>query len=195
MGIVGGKDLFMDTVNSDIYLWNAFKKGEVSAFDELYTKYYPELRPYALKICKSPDLAFDAIHNTYIYLWQNKSGLGEVSSLKFYLLRSVRHECLSLLKKQKQFQDLKGIDLEFIILPEDLLLKDTSSKTKQRIKEALGSLSQRQQEIIYLKFYNNLDYEEIAQVLSLNYQSVVNSIHRSMVKLRKENILAYLQDL
>lgn len=193
----GGKNLFMNTVKSDIHLWNAFKKGDVHAFDELYTQYYHELHPYALKICKNPDLAFDAIHNTYVYLWQNKEGLGQISALKFYLLRSVRHECLNLLKKQKQFFgfDRDALEFEFIIEPEDLVLKEPIDKSKQKIKEALGKLSQRQQEIIYLKFYNNLEYGEIAEILELNYQSVVNSIHRSMIKLRNENILSQLKDL
>lgn len=187
----------MDTNESAIILWRAFRKGDHSAFTELYIKYYPDLQPYALKICKSQDLSFDAIHNTYVYLWQNKEGLGEISSLKFYLLRSVRHECMSLLKKQKKYISLEGLEdtVEILIEPEEFKLTEESKQVKWKIKQALNTLSHRQREIIYLKFYNNLDYEEISEILSLNYQSVVNTIHRAIVKLRKEQVLTYFKDI
>jgi len=187
----------MDTNESAILLWHAFRKGDHSAFSELYIKYYPDLQPYALKICKNPELSFDAIHNTYVYLWQNKEGLGEITSLKFYLLRSVRHECISLLKKQKKYISLEGVEdeIEILIETEELTLTENSNQVKLKMKQALNTLSHRQREIIYLKFYNNLDYEEIAEILSLNYQSVVNSVHRAIVNLRKEHVLPYLKDL
>ena len=64
---------------------------------------------------------------------------------------------------------------------------------KRKVADAMQSLSSRQREIVYLKFYENLEYQEIADLLTLNYQSVVNHVHRAIVKLRKADILKYLE--
>jgi len=177
-------------------LWDEFTRGSQDAFARLYSSFYPQLIPYAKKICKEKEMALDAVHNTFVYLWQNRESLKEVKSIKFYLLRSVRHECIRLLKIKNQHSQLDEEEiLQIRIEPEELVLSDLGKRSKERVKQALAELSDRQREIIYLKYFNNLDYEEIAEMLNLNYQSIVNSIHRSIKKLRKTQVFDYLKDI
>ena len=175
-------------------LWTRFRKGDTKAFSFLYETFYSDLYNYSLKLTGDRDMALDAIHNTFTYMWQNRNQLNEVSAIKFYLIRSVRHQCLAQIKVRNREGEIGAEEthINMIILPQDLKLHDNSKEVSTKIGEALNTLSKRQREIIYLKFFNNLDYAEIAELLSINYQSVVNSIHRSIIKLRQLDLLKYL---
>lgn len=169
------------------------QKGDVSALEELYQQYHPELYLYALKLTNSQDLAKDAIQDTFVAIWKYRSNLAKANSMRFYLLQALRNQCLKILKKRRRFLSIGQGSPEMVIQPEELKLKDTSQETKQKITQALYSLSNRQREIIYLKYYENLDYQEIATLLSINYQSVVNHVHRAIVRLRDADVLKLLE--
>lgn len=169
------------------------QQGDVSALEELYQQYHPELYLYALKLTNSQDLAKDAIQDTFVAIWKYRSNLAKANSMRFYLLQALRNQCLKILKKRRRFLSLGQQSPEMVIHPEELKLKDTSQETKQKITQALYSLSNRQREIIYLKYYENLDYQEIAKLLSINYQSVVNHVHRAIVRLRDADVLKLLE--
>jgi RNA polymerase sigma factor (sigma-70 family) len=52
------------------------------------------------------------------------------------------------------------------------------------LKQAISFLSKKQQEIIYLKYYQHLDYAQIADLMSISRQSVYNLLHETIQKLR-----------
>lgn len=179
---------------NQLQVWEKTLKGDLAALEQLYLLFHADLYHYALKITDQADLAEDATHDVFVDLWNYRQQLGTIHSPKFYLIRSVRNQCLKLLKKQNRLTDLNNVDrFELTILPEELQLNDNSQFVKKAIEQAMQSLSPRQKEIIYLKFYNNLDYEELAQILDINYQSVVNHIHKAMIKLRNANVLQYFK--
>lgn len=184
----------MDQQINQLQIWEKTLKGDLAALEQLYLLYHPDLYHYALKITNQADLAEDATQDVFIDLWNYRQQLGTINSPKFYLIRSVRNQCLKLLKKQNRLTNLTSADnLDLTILPTELQLTGNSQQVKQAIEQAMHSLSPRQREIIYLKFYNNLDYEELAQVLDINYQSVVNHIHKAMLKLRNADVLQYFK--
>ena len=51
-------------------------------------------------------------------------------------------------------------------------------------RRTLDKLSKRQQEVIYLKFYQHLDHAQIAELMNISRQSVYNLLHESILKLR-----------
>ena len=57
-------------------------------------------------------------------------------------------------------------------------------KQKEVLLAALDELSPRQREIIYLRFYQNLSYEEIADIMDLNYQTSRNLLYKAIRSLR-----------
>ena len=75
--------------------------------------------------------------------------------------------------------------------PVELKLKDYGKELKTSIQSSLAELSPRQREILYLKYYNNLDYIQISEVLEINYQSVINHVYKAIKKLRKSKILQF----
>lgn len=176
--------------------WKKVLRGDMQSFELIYKAFYPDLFVYARKLANDSNLAEDAVQDTFLYLWQNKNNIGVIESIKFYLIRSVRNTCLLLIKKKNKLGSLEdaAANLSLIIHPSELKLKDEQVELNIQLKKSLENLSPRQSEIIFLKFYNNLDYEEISEVLDINYQSVVNHVHKAIQKLRKSETLKYFRN-
>lgn len=51
--------------------------------------------------------------------------------------------------------------------------------------QALAQLSNRQKEIIYLKFYQELNYDEVSEIMNINYQAARNLLYQSIKSLKK----------
>ena len=179
-------------------LWKEIlSKADKRALQRIYKHFYPKLYQYALKLTGSQAMAEDAIHDTFLYLWQHRKQIGEIQSMQFYLIRSVRNACLKLIKKKNRLSNIDDTSshLDLRISPTEFQLVNINEDIKTRIEQALNSLSTRQREIIYLKFYNNLDYEEIGEILNINYQSVVNHVYKGIQKLRKAETLQFFKRL
>ena len=133
----------------------------------------------------------DCIQELFIDLWENRSRLGDVKSIKFYLLKSLRYIILrkiSTITKRLQKLQLFGKP-EFTITfshEEFLTSEETTAGKNRQVADLLNKLPNRQKEIIYLKYYEELEYQEIANILSINYQSVINHIYKAFQVLRKK---------
>lgn len=184
----------MSQNDKHLILWKNMLQGDLSALEKIYTHFHADLYHYALKITEQQDLAEDAVQDVFVDLWNYRHQITNVHSPKYYLIRSLRNQCLKLIKKQNRLTDFAVVNpLNIRINAEELQLTDDSQATKKMIETALFKLSPRQREIIYLKFYNNLDYEELAEILEINYQSVVNHIHKAMIKLRQADVLQHFK--
>jgi RNA polymerase sigma factor (sigma-70 family) len=68
--------------------------------------------------------------------------------------------------------------------PDDLL-----EMRKQKLLPVLNELPPQQREAIYLKYFQGLNIDEIAEVMEQTNQSVRNNLHRAMLKLREKMVL------
>jgi len=78
-----------------------------------------------------------------------------------------------------EYDFFQEFDIEQIIIEKQL-----SEEKVQKLKLALSTLSKRQHEVIYLKFYQHLDHGQIAEQMDISRQSVYNLLHESLQKLR-----------
>ncbi len=77
-------------------------------------------------------------------------------------------------------------DFHFELSHDTLIIKEEENREqKERVLNAFSKLSNRQKEIIYLKYYQQLNYDEISEVMNINYQTARNLLHKSILSLRK----------
>jgi RNA polymerase sigma factor (sigma-70 family) len=89
----------------------------------------------------------------------------------------------------KWMEDREELDFDSHLigdLPiETAIIEDEASQYYVRkLQQLIPKLSKRQQEIIYLRFYENLDNEAIAEVMSLSRQAVANLLWRALKELK-----------
>jgi RNA polymerase sigma factor (sigma-70 family) len=169
-------------------LWNAFKKGDWEAYTSLYHAYYRLLNNYGYKFTKNTNLIEDAIHDLFVTLWANRDNLGNPISVKNYLYKSIRNILFRKIKAESRFADLQedneSIPFE-VSYDHQMILNEEEKSLQQTIKGVLHKLPARQQEIIYLRFYDGLSYEEIADIMSINVSSTYKLLYKALENLQQ----------
>ncbi|MGB3850028.1 MAG: sigma-70 family RNA polymerase sigma factor [Tunicatimonas sp.] len=183
----------MSDLPNQALVWKRFREGDQPAFSVLYRHHYASLYFYALKSTGSTYQAQECVQDLFVNLWNRREGLSEVQQVKPYLFKALR----SLLHRRSMstYEDLNSEEGNYALQfsPEDFLIQRESSAYRQEtLATVLNGLPPRQREAVYLKYYEDLTYQEIADVLSINYQSVVNLIYRALKQLKQQPTLRKL---
>ncbi|KAA0988843.1 RNA polymerase sigma factor [Dyadobacter aurulentus] len=171
-------------------LWNRFRQNDERAFDELAKRRYRLLFNYATKFTKDTELIKDCIQDLFLELWYRRARLTDTSYVTVYLICALRNNLLRKLKVNTRLDDSADIaasceGLTDNLTVETLLISSESISQKEReIRNAINRLPKRQQEVIFLKFYEGLSNEEIAQVMKIEPQTVSNFIYRAIGQLK-----------
>lgn len=174
---------------SDSEIWRSFKNGSEEAFRSMYDAHYNALYGYGLRLCGDPELVKDALHDLFIKLWNNKSNLADVRNIKSYLFVSIRGIIFNLISRSKKIL-LREEDREHPFLidfsPEVAhIVKETEKNLVIQMKKALDQLPERQKEILYLKFYQELPYEDIADIMRITIKGAYKLHARALLGLKK----------
>ena len=178
-----------DPAFDDITLWNDFRGGDENAFGEIARKYYRSLFTYGNKFSRDREFIKDCIQDLYFELWSKRETLGETDFVKFYLLKSLRRKIHRESNKRNSLPEEIELDFETddvdLSIEEKIIEIESNEEKIRLVNHHLPLLPKRQQEIIYLKFYENLDNESIAQVMSISRQAAANLLYRSIKELKE----------
>ncbi len=175
---------------TDKFIWKSLKEGDLKAFSVLFESYYPQLHDYGLKISKNEALTEDTLQDFFLYIYDHRENLSDLETIAPYLFTSYKRFLLKVMKKNAKlkhtdFSDEVLIDLKFT--PEELLTnQETESFKNKNLANLLNKLPKRQKEAVYLKYYSGLKAKEISEVMGINYQSVVNTLHKAINSLKEE---------
>lgn len=172
-----------------VVLWNKFREGDDESFSSLFNLYFPALCQYGMKFDISKDMVQDCIQDTFIHLY-NHGNLPAVDNPKFYLLRALKNNILNKLVKEKSRHTISLHDLPFLAEYEldsmDATVDEVhSAELLSHIHLILDHLPPRQKEALYLRFQQDMDYQEISEILKMNYQSTRNLVFRALKNIRK----------
>jgi RNA polymerase sigma factor (sigma-70 family) len=175
-------------VNSSQINWVLYKNGNQEALGEIFQTYFQELYFYGLKIIAVPDLVKDIIQELFVKLWDRKESIGEVTNVKAYLLVSLRNDLIHTIKNNRLIDSEFSKKAEpFTLSAEDFIInEEDSNELKDRLVTSLNRLSERQREVIVLRFYHNLGFDQLAEVMEMNTQSVRNLLFRALQSIRIE---------
>jgi RNA polymerase sigma factor (sigma-70 family) len=170
--------------------WLEYKMGSSKAFEKIYRKYSPLLYNYGRHLNNEHELVKDCLQELFADLWSNRKNVSDVVNVKSYLFCSFRRRVIEEAVRRRKFIGEEAIlsnsDFEVTFSHETLLIHDQlSAEQKQNIIVALNSLSVRQREAVYLKFYDKLSFNEIATIMSIHIDSVYNILSKAIITLRK----------
>lgn len=175
-------------------LWNDYQSGDMYALANIMQGYYSDLFHWGLRLHGEREFVKDCIQDMFVNLWrmQQSAGAGStgvVSNVRSYLLVALKTRILrELSKKHVTHQSMLSDEYSFSVeFSSDLRLIDEEHEIYQvrKLEGVLNSLSGRQKELIYLRFYQSLSFEQIAEVMNLSRQSVYNLLQKSLGSLRK----------
>ena len=174
----------MNTAKEDILLWESFREGNREAFATLFSAHYELLYRYGGKFTSDDHLLEDSIQELFIELWQAKTRT-PVVSVRAYLLKSLKYKLLKTYRKSRDIVPLVDGETAFEWSHESFIIAgEEDNEKKRRVLKALAQLTGRQKEIIYLKYYQNLSYDEVSEIMNINYQVARNLLYQAIRSLK-----------
>ncbi|QNF34141.1 sigma-70 family RNA polymerase sigma factor [Adhaeribacter swui] len=168
----------------EVIWWNNLRKGSEVAYAAIYENYVSVLYTYGCRINPDEEVVKDCLQDLFLTLWKNHATLGATDSIKFYLFRALRREIARKAPKLKILKNDEAATAESSF--EDRLITDEESLHHTKALEiALKQLSERQREAIYLKYYQNMSFEEIALMMDISARAVYKLIYRAIDVLQK----------
>jgi RNA polymerase sigma factor (sigma-70 family) len=168
-------------------LWALAACGNRDAYASLHQNLYPSLYHYLLKMVKDEELADDLLQDVFVKIWTKRVQIGNIKNVQAYFFTAARSAAINHFRREKRINEkldrIPGPDMEFN--REDVIIAtENDTELKLAITDALNNLPARQREIIYLKFYEDMDYARIAEITGIRYQSVINHVFRAVQTLR-----------
>lgn len=155
------------------------KRGDKEALLQLVMLRKEEYYKLAYVYMKNEDDAMDAMQDMIVILYDNISKLRKDESFYSWSKTILVNECKSKLKNKKKILSLEDI--------EEPTVYEIYGSTEERmvLEEYLSQLSEKHQEVIKLRFFLDLDYESISEILKIPIGTVKSRISIGMEKLRE----------
>ncbi|RAJ16890.1 RNA polymerase sigma factor [Olleya aquimaris] len=161
-----------------------------AAFKTLISLYKERLYWHIRHIVKSHDDADDVLQNTFIKVFKNIDKFKGDSKLYSWLYRIATNESLSFLKKNTKLKNIKSEDtLDVLInnLQSDVYFEGDAIQLK--LQQAIATLPEKQQLVFNMKYFQELKYSELSEILETSEGALKASYH-----LAAKKIEAYLKD-
>lgn len=154
------------------------------SYSILFSKYYKNLVLFAGTIIQDKTVCEDIVQNIFLKLWNDRKELIIETSLKSYLLRSVRNSCLDQLRHKKI---VESYALKFFLSFDDFDSTENYvfySDLQQHLKDAISNLPEKQRETFIMSRFKDMKYKEIAETLNISERAVEDRISKALAQLR-----------
>ena len=155
-------------------------------FNLLVTKYQRKVYWQVRRIIIDHDDANDVVQNTFIKVWKGLSGFRQDSNLYTWIYRIAANESLTFLKQQKKRMQVSIDDEESNV--GDTLKADThyeGNKMQLKLQEAIATLPDKQKLVFTMKYFDDLKYEELSEILGTSVGALKASYHLAVKKIEE----------
>lgn len=169
-------------IDSDTALIDAFRRGDEFAFVALYDRYKGAIYAYCARMLLDRDAAQDLLQETFARAYEHRDRLLNTTSFKAWLFTIARNQCLNALRRRGREIPLAPDAPEPPAqgTPFSHLLRSEQTALVQR---TLAALSPEYREVVVLREYQNLSYDEIAAVTRTTVSSVKSRLFKARRKI------------
>lgn len=166
--------------------WTHITEGDQIAYSEAYLLFYDRFYNYGLKFTKDVPIVEDAIQEVLLSLWMDRAKLPTIQNPTGYLFTSYRNNLILKIKKSAKQLPVDSIEWEPEFSRDTFLVdRELGFEIQQKLQKSLDTLTSRQREAIFLRFYESLSYEEVAGALGISVKATYKIVARALVQLRE----------
>lgn len=165
-------------------------KTQSRAFEVLVNTYKQRLYWHIRGIVLNHDDADDVLQNTFIKVYKNINGFKGESKLYSWMYRIATNEALNFLKSKSKKQGISSEELQNQTL--DNLQADVyfeGDEIQLKLQKAIAILPEKQKLVFNMKYFQELKYEEISEILETSVGGLKASYH-----LATKKVEAYLKE-
>lgn len=154
------------------------------AFNLLITKYQEKIYWHVRRLVIDHDDADDLVQEVFIKVWKNLGKFRNDSKLYTWIYRIATNESITFLNKQKQRNQTSFEDVSEE-LSESLVASSyfNGDKVQMKLQQALLTLPEKQRLIFNMKYYDELKYDEISEILGTSVGALKASFHIAVKKI------------
>lgn len=171
--------------HTDHNLLRSIARGCEQSFRILYDQYAGKIYTMAISYLKSPVAAQDTVQEVFIKIWEKRNDLTGIDNFPAFLHVVTRNLLINQL--QKKIPLVNHDDLIQQTIPEDRHLPHQQLDYRELvslISQAVEQLPQRQQQVYRLSREQGLNHQQIAEELSLSYDTVREHMSKALKNIR-----------
>lgn len=156
------------------------------AFKILVKTYQERLYWHIRKIVMNHDDADDILQNVYVKVWKNVDSFREDSSLFTWLFRIATNESLSFLQQQRRHSIVSMNEINDYLsetLESDVYFE--GDEIEKKFQLAIIQLPEKQRLVFNMKYFDEMKYEEISEILSTSVGALKASFHFAVKKIEE----------
>ena len=157
-----------------------------SEIDKWYENYIDELFAYGIAFGVEKDFVLDAIHDLFLHLFESADKIEILGSPKSYLFSALKNKIITSFRKQANWLSLE----EEVEVDAEALMEDEEERRnyEKEVESLLNLLTNKQREVIYLRFIKALSIQEISEILNITPKSVRKMIYRAIERMQQGKI-------
>ncbi len=160
------------------------EKTRNEAFKLLLNKYQQKIYWHVRRMVIDHDDADDLVQDVFIKVWKNLAGFRNDSQLYTWMYRIASNECITFLNKKKQRNNISIEDEAYNLAD---TLADSSyfngDAAQKKLQNAILTLPEKQRLVFNMKYYDDMKYEEMSQVLGTSVGALKASFHLAVKKI------------
>lgn len=159
-------------------------KTQRKAFEEMVRTYSPTLYSQIRRMVLSHDDTDDILQNTFLKAWTNISSFRGEAQLSTWLYRIAMNETLTFINRQKEAIPLDDPEAS---IANQLMADDyfDGDETEAHLMAAIQTLPPKQQEVFNLKYFSEMKYEDISDLLGTTVGALKASYHIAVKKIEE----------
>jgi RNA polymerase sigma-70 factor (ECF subfamily) len=172
-----------DKVQGDLELLAAIRRGNRSAFEQLYRAYHPRLTRFLSMLVRRPPIIEEVVDDTMMVVWTRPDSFHGASKLSTWVFSIAYRKAMKALRKQDEAVEDKSAYQRVSLEPdpEDM---SGSGRVRQILQEAITELSPAQRAVVDLTYFHELGYREIAEILGCPVDTVKTRMFHARRHLR-----------
>lgn len=154
------------------------------AFNLLLNKYQQKIYWHIRRLVINHDDADDLVQEVFVKVWKYLGNFRSDSQLYTWLYRIATNECITFLNKKKNQNNIPLDDVSFELAES---LQDSTyfdgNKAQLKLQQALLTLPEKQRLVFNMKYFDDLKYEEISEILGTSVGALKASFHHAVKKI------------
>jgi RNA polymerase sigma factor (sigma-70 family) len=159
-------------------------KTRNEAFNLLLKKYQQKIYWHVRRLVIDHDDADDLVQDVFIKVWKNLEGFRSDAQLYTWMYRIATNECITFLNKKKQKNNISLDEVSYELA--DTLASSSyfdGDKAQMKLQQALLTLPDKQKLVFNMKYYDDMKYEEMSEVLGTSVGALKASFHLAVKKI------------
>ena len=180
-------------VLSDRVLLNNYLLGDRSAISELIERHSKRVRSYIGMMVKDDDVADDIFQDTFIKAVKviDEGRYTDTGKFLSWVLRIAHNRVLDYFRREKASKQINESEAGYDVIGTLRFSEPTTedeivhSEMEQTIRSLVNLLPEEQQEVVRLRYYSKLSFQEIAEQTEVSINTALGRMRYALINLRR----------